>query len=119
MDNLEWATGFAEQFGLYHVNRTDPDLKRTPKASVKTYNQIIRCNGFPHPDSGHECLQPKPNVTVAPPADPSLNFLGLTLTPEQAEVGFHTTFALLMVSCVAALVAAVCFCRRKHRGKSF
>uniref|UniRef100_A0A8C6UPX8 Lactase n=1 Tax=Neogobius melanostomus TaxID=47308 RepID=A0A8C6UPX8_9GOBI len=58
MDNLEWATGFEERFGLFYVNRSDPGLKRIPRASVQTYNRIIRCNGFPDPASGHECLTP-------------------------------------------------------------
>uniref|UniRef100_A0A3B3ZQM4 Lactase n=1 Tax=Periophthalmus magnuspinnatus TaxID=409849 RepID=A0A3B3ZQM4_9GOBI len=63
MDNLEWATGFAEQFGLYFVNRSDPKLTRTPKVSVQTFSTIIRCNGFPDPKSGHECLKPQPEGT--------------------------------------------------------
>ncbi|NWX98754.1 LPH hydrolase, partial [Nothoprocta ornata] len=53
MDNLEWAAGFAERFGLYYVNRTDPSLPRQPKASTKFYAQLVRCNGFPEPGSPH------------------------------------------------------------------
>uniref|UniRef100_A0A8C6IRA3 Uncharacterized protein n=1 Tax=Melopsittacus undulatus TaxID=13146 RepID=A0A8C6IRA3_MELUD len=49
MDNFEWAEGFDEKFGLYHVNFTDPDLPRHPKASARYYSQIINCNGFPDP----------------------------------------------------------------------
>lgn len=59
MDNLEWATGFSERFGLFYVNHSDPNLARVPKASVSTYSTIINCNGFPDPASGpHECLNP-------------------------------------------------------------
>ncbi|KFP41948.1 Lactase-phlorizin hydrolase, partial [Chlamydotis macqueenii] len=49
MDNFEWAVGFDERFGLYHVNFTDPNLPRRPKASARYYSQIISCNGFPDP----------------------------------------------------------------------
>ncbi|XP_072293793.1 lactase/phlorizin hydrolase, partial [Eucyclogobius newberryi] len=116
MDNLEWATGFAEQFGLYFVNRSDPGLKRTPKVSVQTYSGIIRCNGFPDPNSGHPCLQPQvgpvattvPGQTVAPPTA-QLSFLGMSLSKEEAEVGLNTTFALVVVMGVAALVGGVGF----------
>lgn len=56
MDNLEWATGFAEKFGFFYVNRSDPDLPRIPKDSVKYYATVINCNGFPDPSQGpHEC----------------------------------------------------------------
>lgn len=61
MDNLEWATGFAERFGLFYVNRSDPSLPRVAKASVATYSTIIDCNGFPDPALGpHECLNTVP-----------------------------------------------------------
>ncbi|KFW79364.1 Lactase-phlorizin hydrolase, partial [Manacus vitellinus] len=49
MDNLEWAVGFDERFGLYHVNFSDPALPRRPKASARYYSQIINCSGFPDP----------------------------------------------------------------------
>lgn len=59
MDNLEWATGFSERFGLFYVNHSDPNLTRVPKASASTYSTIINCNGFPDPATGpHECLNP-------------------------------------------------------------
>lgn len=58
MDNFEWATGFAERFGLHFVNYTDTSLPRIPKASAKFYASIVRCNGFPDPAAGpHPCLQ--------------------------------------------------------------
>lgn len=60
MDNLEWATGFSERFGLFYVNRSDPNLPRVAKDSVSTYATIITCNGFPDPALGpHECLTPE------------------------------------------------------------
>ncbi|CAF98993.1 unnamed protein product, partial [Tetraodon nigroviridis] len=57
MDNLEWARGFSERFGLFYVNHSDPNLPRVAKDSVSTYATIITCNGFPDPALGpHECL---------------------------------------------------------------
>uniref|UniRef100_A0A3Q0R1W9 Lactase n=1 Tax=Amphilophus citrinellus TaxID=61819 RepID=A0A3Q0R1W9_AMPCI len=56
MDNLEWAAGFSERFGFFYVNRSDPNLPRVPKNSVNFYTKVIKCNGFPDPESGHECL---------------------------------------------------------------
>ena len=61
MDNLEWATGFAERFGLFYVNRTNPKLPRVAKASVSLYSTIINCNGFPDPALGpNDCINPTP-----------------------------------------------------------
>lgn len=58
MDNFEWATGFAEKFGVHFVNYTNPSLPRIPKASAKFYASVVRCNGFPDPAAGpHPCLQ--------------------------------------------------------------
>uniref|UniRef100_A0A3B5Q9K7 beta-glucosidase n=1 Tax=Xiphophorus maculatus TaxID=8083 RepID=A0A3B5Q9K7_XIPMA len=63
LDNLEWGVGYTERFGLFYVNRTDPDLPRTPKASVSYYSSIISCNGFPDPASGpQECWNPTPTI---------------------------------------------------------
>lgn len=66
MDNLEWATGFSERFGLFYVNRSDPDLPRVAKNSVYSYSKIITCNGFPNPASGHTCLNPVPEGKLTP-----------------------------------------------------
>lgn len=61
MDNLEWATGFSERFGLFYVNHSDPNLSRVAKASVGTYSTIIKCNGFPDPVLGpDDCMTTKP-----------------------------------------------------------
>lgn len=65
MDNLEWATGFSERFGLFYVNHSDPKLPRVAKDSVSHYATIITCNGFPDPASGpHECLKPGPEGKI-------------------------------------------------------
>uniref|UniRef100_A0A3P9M8V8 Lactase n=1 Tax=Oryzias latipes TaxID=8090 RepID=A0A3P9M8V8_ORYLA len=37
MDNLEWATGFSEKFGLFYVNHSDPDLPRVAKRRTETH----------------------------------------------------------------------------------
>ncbi|CAJ1078805.1 lactase-phlorizin hydrolase-like [Xyrichtys novacula] len=67
MDNFEWAAGYSERFGLFFVNRSDPNLPRTPKNSASRYASIINCNGFPDPDLGpHECLNPEPEATDSP-----------------------------------------------------
>ncbi|NXS97457.1 LPH hydrolase, partial [Jacana jacana] len=112
MDNFEWAMGFDEKFGFYHVNFTDPDLPRCPKASARFYSQIINCNGFPDPATGpHPCLELEPEGTVPPPdtapapAD-SVHFLGLELTSQSAATALYVHFALCIVGVlVVALLA--------------
>ncbi|XP_035764915.1 lactase-phlorizin hydrolase-like [Neolamprologus brichardi] len=106
LDNLEWAAGYTERFGLFYVNRSDPNLPRVPKNSVNFYTKVIKCNGFPDPDSGHECLNPESGATTAPTAAPptavvninSVKFLSLDLSADDAETGLYTTFALLIVA---------------------
>ncbi|XP_074001413.1 lactase/phlorizin hydrolase isoform X1 [Numenius arquata] len=110
MDNFEWAVGFDERFGFYHVNFTDPDLPRRPKASARFYSQIINCNGFPDPATGsHPCLEPEPEVTptdTAPAPADSVHFLGLELTSHSAETALYVHFALCVVAVlVLALLA--------------
>ncbi|GAB5575627.1 lactase-like protein isoform X2 [Prionailurus iriomotensis] len=87
MDNFEWATGFAERFGLHFVNYTDPSLPRIPKASAKLFASIVRCNGFPNPAAGpHPCLQPEDaGPTVSPMQEEEVQFLGLTLGVTEAQ----------------------------------
>ncbi|XP_068051279.1 lactase/phlorizin hydrolase isoform X1 [Anomalospiza imberbis] len=108
MDNLEWAMGYEEKFGLYYVNFSDPALPRRPKASAKYYTQIINCNGFPDPATGpHPCLEQEPEVTPtdpAPGASDSVRFFGLALTSQGAEIALYV---LLAISAVGALGLAL------------
>ncbi|XP_039242243.1 lactase-phlorizin hydrolase [Pipra filicauda] len=105
MDNFEWAVGFDERFGLYHVNFSDPALPRRPKASARYYSQIINCNGFPDPATGqHPCLEPEPEVTPPDPtpgAAATVSFLGLDLTSQSAEIALYMLFALSGVGALA------------------
>ncbi|XP_028330067.1 cytosolic beta-glucosidase [Gouania willdenowi] len=41
MDNFEWADGFSVRFGLFHVDFSDPKLRRTMYRSGKEYSNII------------------------------------------------------------------------------
>ncbi|XP_074551426.1 uncharacterized protein LOC141808651 [Halichoeres trimaculatus] len=106
MDNLEWAMGYSERFGLFFVNRSDPTLPRIPKNSVSRYISIINCNGFPDPALGpHECLNPEPEgkATVSLPIN-KVDFLGLELSSGDAEVALNILFAFLFVSIFACVV---------------
>lgn len=65
MDNFEWASGYAERFGLFYVNCSDPDFPRIPKNSALCYASIVSCNGFPDPAQGpHDCLIPEPDGKI-------------------------------------------------------
>ena len=46
MDNMEWAAGYTERFGLYWVNFTDPNRERIPKDSVSFLSNVFQLNGF-------------------------------------------------------------------------
>ena len=46
MDNLEWAMGYTEMFGMHQVNRTSGNYERTPKESAKWYGRLIAENGY-------------------------------------------------------------------------
>lgn len=41
-DNYEWASGYAQRFGLVHVNYKTQ--KRTPKLSARWYSEVMRLN---------------------------------------------------------------------------
>lgn len=65
MDNFEWAAGYSERFGLFYVNRSDPDFPRIPKNSALRFASIVACNGFPDPAHGpHDCLIPEPDGKI-------------------------------------------------------
>ncbi|KAM4608665.1 lactase/phlorizin hydrolase-like [Polymixia lowei] len=122
MDNLEWATGFSERFGLFYVNRSDPNLPRVAKNSAAFYSTIISCNGFPDPSSGpHECLNPEPEGTSAPTTSPTFDnvvrFLGMELSPGDAETGLYSTFVLFIVATLVAIFASFYFRKTKNKSK--
>ncbi|XP_035460752.2 lactase-phlorizin hydrolase isoform X2 [Scophthalmus maximus] len=119
MDNLEWATGFSERFGLFYVNRSDRSLPRVAKSSVAVYSTIINCNGFPDPASGpHECLIPGPEGTSSPITDDTVKFLGINLSTSDAEAGLYTTFALLIVAVFGAICSGFCFLWIRKQSKT-
>uniref|UniRef100_A0A8B9SEC9 Beta-glucosidase n=1 Tax=Apteryx owenii TaxID=8824 RepID=A0A8B9SEC9_APTOW len=124
MDNFEWAVGFAEKFGFYYVNRTDPSLPRLPKASARFYAQLISCNGFPDPANGpHPCLEPEPEAPVTPPgttpglAD-SVRFLGLDLTSQSAEIALYVLFALSGIGALGLVLFSYKYGKRFKRAQS-
>jgi beta-glucosidase len=45
LDNFEWAEGYADRFGIVHVDFATQ--QRTPKASARWYRQVVRDNGLP------------------------------------------------------------------------
>ncbi|XP_072253761.1 lactase/phlorizin hydrolase-like [Leuresthes tenuis] len=122
MDNLEWAVGYSERFGLFYVNHSDPNLPRVAKNSVSFYNSIISCNGFPDPALGpHDCLNPDPEATSAatstPVTDNAVKFLGMKLSISDAETGLTTTFALLIAAVFGVICLSVWFFARKKSSK--
>ncbi|XP_062288192.1 lactase/phlorizin hydrolase-like [Scomber scombrus] len=110
MDNFEWASGYAERFGLFYVNHSDPTLPRIAKNSASRYATIIACNGFPDPALGpHECLKPEAEVggTIVPILPLNMvDFLGLELSSHDAEVALYVIFVFLLVS-VLGIVSVV------------
>ncbi|XP_072541141.1 lactase/phlorizin hydrolase [Salminus brasiliensis] len=120
MDNLEWATGFAEKFGLFYVNRSDPSLPRIPKKSATHYATIINCNGFPDPSQGpHECQTLEPEGTDPPPTEGAMvvNFLGLEVSAPDAEVALYVLFSLTIVGVIAAALITYQCIRVKKKSK--
>ncbi|KAK1336989.1 hypothetical protein QTO34_003031 [Cnephaeus nilssonii] len=117
MDNFEWATGFAERFGLHFVNYTDPSLPRIPKASAKLYASITRCNGFPDPAAGpHPCLQPEDaGPTISPKREEEVQFLGLALGATEAQTALYTLFSLMLLGACAVAFLSYKYCKRSKQ----
>jgi len=44
LDNFEWADGYANRFGLHHVDYTTQ--KRTPKLSAAFYRNVVAGNAL-------------------------------------------------------------------------
>lgn len=51
LDNFEWHYGYAQRFGLVHIDYTS--LERTPKDSYYFYRDVIARNGVPHAEEEH------------------------------------------------------------------
>ncbi|XP_030643500.1 lactase-phlorizin hydrolase-like [Chanos chanos] len=123
MDNFEWAMGYEERFGLFYVNRSDPSLPRTPKESAKYFTNIVNCNGFPDPAQGpHECLltDPEGTSTPSPPPSPEIqvvSFLGLEISPSEAETGLYVLFVLFLVGILAVVIMTYLCCKAKKKSK--
>ncbi|XP_062389586.1 lactase/phlorizin hydrolase-like [Sardina pilchardus] len=112
MDNLEWAPGFAERFGLFYVNRSDVSLPRLPKESAKRYSTIIHCNGFPDPSEGpHECLTPESEgKTIATLYPPVVKFLGMEVSIPDAATALNVLFSFsIILAAAAAVMTYQCF----------
>nr|AAI70229.1 Hypothetical protein LOC100127248 [Xenopus laevis] len=117
MDNFEWATGFAERFGLHYTNYSDPELARIPKKSTKYYRSIILCNGFPDPSNGSPpCLEPETEGTTAPTVttppsgenrEEAVSFLGLEISPSDAEIALYVEFAILIAAVLGIVLLSV------------
>lgn len=45
LDNMEWAEGYSQRFGLVHVDRQT--LRRTPKDSARWFTETVRANAIP------------------------------------------------------------------------
>jgi beta-glucosidase len=45
LDNMEWAEGYSQRFGLVHVDRQT--LQRTPKESARWFTQVMSANAIP------------------------------------------------------------------------
>ncbi|KAA0715477.1 Lactase-phlorizin hydrolase [Triplophysa tibetana] len=112
MDNLEWGAGYDETFGLFYVNRSDPNLPRIPKKSAWHYATLVSCNGFVNPTEGpHECevLDPEdgntgPTTPPPPVGMLSVNFLGLDVPGPDAEVALNALFSLTIIGVVGVVL---------------
>ncbi|CAH2301141.1 lactase-phlorizin hydrolase, partial [Pelobates cultripes] len=128
MDNFEWATGYAERFGLYYTNYSDPNLPRIPKQSAAYYRTLMQCNGFPDPADGpHACLETPLEGTTAIPAKTSgghtavvtepiekdesdfVDFLGLKISTSDAMIALYVEFALLIAAVCSVILLSVLY----------
>uniref|UniRef100_A0A1I7XZY6 Beta-glucosidase n=1 Tax=Steinernema glaseri TaxID=37863 RepID=A0A1I7XZY6_9BILA len=55
MDNYEWAGGYELLFGLFSVDFRDPERKRTPRASARWYQKVVKTNSLV-PILGEDCM---------------------------------------------------------------
>ncbi|XP_033474190.2 lactase/phlorizin hydrolase-like [Epinephelus lanceolatus] len=133
MDNFEWAAGFSERFGLFYVNRSNPTLPRIPKNSASRYATIITCNGFPDPALGpHDCLNPPPEASTVPtistpgttvhttvPVQPlnMVDFLGLELSTQDAEVALYVIFVFLLITVLGVIFVVYGLLKTKRKLK--
>lgn len=56
--------------------------------------------------------------TTSPPSDNTVSFLGMELSPSDAETGLYTTFALLIVALIVAVCSSCCFLKAKKHSKN-
>ncbi|KAM5280101.1 lactase/phlorizin hydrolase [Ctenodactylus gundi] len=117
MDNFEWATGFAEKFGLHFINHTDPSLPRIPRASANFYATIARCNGFPDPAAGpHPCLQqPEDAEPTSSTAREQVPFLGLALSSTEAQTALYILFSLMILGVCGLAFLSYKYCKRSKQ----
>ena len=56
-DNFEWLEGYFHKYGMFYIDRSDPELKRIPKASSVLYKQVgsVLCL-----KNNYECLFSSP-----------------------------------------------------------
>lgn len=47
MDNFEWFYGYANRFGLFHVDFNDPEKPRTAKMSAEFYKRLVSTRKLP------------------------------------------------------------------------
>ncbi|XP_053554228.1 lactase/phlorizin hydrolase-like [Bombina bombina] len=132
MDNFEWGAGYAERFGMFYTNYTDPSLPRTPKESTKYYRTLIKCNGFPDPSNGsHPCLEPEPEGTTMSTTshihltskfpedneDGVVYFLGLEISPSNAKIALYVEFALLIAAVLGIVVFVIIYVKKVKKLK--